>query len=138
MTKLSNRERMLAAGLEVVHAHGYAGASVRDIVSAAGVPQGSFTNHFACKEEFVLEILDLYVAAGRELMASTLLNETLSPLQRLSDYLDANQNRLDANQMRNGCLFGNFSAEATDHSEPIRARLVEIFAELQQIGRAHV
>lgn len=132
MTKLSNRERMLAAGLEVVHAHGYAGASVRDIVSAAGVPQGSFTNHFACKEEFVLEILDLYVAAGRELMASTLLNETLSPLQRLSDYLDANQNRLDANQMRNGCLFGNFSAEATDHSEPIRARLVEIFAELQR------
>ena len=131
MTKLSNRERMLAAGLEVVHAHGYAGASVRDIVSAAGVPQGSFTNHFACKEEFVLEILDLYVAAGRELMAATLLNEKLSPLQRLSDYLDANQARLDANQMRNGCLFGNFSAEATDHSEPIRARLVEIFAELQ-------
>ncbi|QDM18791.1 TetR family transcriptional regulator [Tardiphaga sp. vice352] len=132
MTKLSNRERMLAAGLEVVHAHGYAGASVRDIVSAAGVPQGSFTNHFACKEEFVLEILDLYVAAGRELMAATLLNEKLSPLQRLSDYLDANQSRLDANQMRNGCLFGNFSAEATDHSEPIRARLVEIFAELQR------
>ena len=132
MTKLSNRERMLAAGLEVVHAHGYAGASVRDIVSAAGVPQGSFTNHFACKEEFVLEILDLYVAAGRELMAATLLNEALPPLQRLSSYLDANQNRLDANQMRNGCLFGNFSAEATDHSEPIRARLVEIFAELQR------
>ena len=132
MTKLSNRERMLAAGLEVVHAHGYAGASVRDIVSAAGVPQGSFTNHFACKEEFVLEILDLYVAAGRELMAATLLNEALPPLQRLSSYLDANQSRLDANQMRNGCLFGNFSAEATDHSEPIRARLVEIFAELQR------
>ena len=132
MTKLSNRERMLAAGLEVVHAHGYAGASVRDIVSAAGVPQGSFTNHFACKEEFVLEILDLYVAAGRELMVATLLNEALPPLQRLSSYLDANQNRLDANQMRNGCLFGNFSAEATDHSEPIRARLVEIFAELQR------
>jgi len=132
MTKLSNRERILAAGLQVVHAHGYAGASVRDIVSAAGVPQGSFTNHFTCKEEFVLEILDLYVAAGRELMASTLLNENLSPLQRMRDYIDANQNRLDANQMRNGCLFGNFSAEATDHSEPIRARLVEIFAELQR------
>ena len=33
--------------------------------------------------------------------------------------------------MRNGCLFGNFTAEASDHSEPIRLRLVEIFAEVQ-------
>ncbi|MDB5653213.1 MAG: transcriptional regulator, TetR family [Tardiphaga sp.] len=114
-----------------MHAHGYAGASVRDIVQAAGVPQGSFTNHFTCKEAFVLEILDLYLAARRDLMAATLLNEALPPLQRLRDYIDANQSRLDASQMRNGCLFGNFSAEATDHSEPIRARLVEIFAELQ-------
>ena len=130
MTKISNRDRLLSEGLKVVHAHGYAGASVRDIVSAAGVPQGSFTNHFACKEEFVLEILDLYVAAGRDLMAATLLTEKLSPLQRMRDYIDANQSRLDAKQMRNGCLFGNFSAEATDHSEPIRARWVEIFAEL--------
>ena len=33
--------------------------------------------------------------------------------------------------MRNGCLFGNFTAEASDHSELIRNRLVEIFAEVQ-------
>ena len=65
MTKLSNRDRILTEGLKVVHAHGYAGASVRDIVSAAGVPQGSFTNHFISKEAFCLEILDLYFAGGR-------------------------------------------------------------------------
>ena len=28
---------MLAAGLEVVHAHGYAGASVRDIVNMTAI-----------------------------------------------------------------------------------------------------
>jgi len=33
--------------------------------------------------------------------------------------------------MRNGCLFGNFTAEASDHSEAIRLRLVGIFAEIQ-------
>jgi TetR/AcrR family transcriptional repressor of nem operon len=31
---------------------GYNGTSVRDIVAAAGVPQGSFTNHFRTKEAF--------------------------------------------------------------------------------------
>ena len=33
--------------------------------------------------------------------------------------------------MRNGCLLGNFTAEASDWSEKIRLRLVEVFAEVQ-------
>jgi TetR/AcrR family transcriptional repressor of nem operon len=131
MAKVSNREKILTEGLKVVHAHGYAGASVRDIVQAAGVPQGSFTNHFTSKEAFGLEILELYFANGRALMGATLRNDELPPLQRLRDYIDANKTRLNKDQMRNGCLFGNFTAEASDHSELIRHRLVEIFAEVQ-------
>jgi TetR/AcrR family transcriptional repressor of nem operon len=131
MGKPSNREKILTEGLRVVHAHGYAGASVRDIVQAAGVPQGSFTNHFASKEAFGLEILELYFANGRELMRQTLRNDELPPLERLGSYIDANKARLNKDSMRNGCLFGNFTAEASDHSELIRQRLVEIFAEVQ-------
>jgi TetR/AcrR family transcriptional regulator, transcriptional repressor for nem operon len=132
MAKPSNREKILTEGLRVVHAHGYAGASVRDIVQAAGVPQGSFTNHFASKEAFGLEILELYFANGREVMRQTLRNDELPPLERLRDYIDANKARLNKDSMRNGCLFGNFTAEACDHSELIRHRLVEIFAEVQE------
>jgi TetR/AcrR family transcriptional repressor of nem operon len=131
MAKPSNREKILTEGLRVVHAHGYAGASVRDIVQAAGVPQGSFTNHFASKEAFGLEILELYLAKGRDLMRQTLRNDELPPLERLGNYIDANKARLNKDSMRNGCLFGNFTAEASDHSELIRQRLVEIFAEVQ-------
>jgi TetR/AcrR family transcriptional repressor of nem operon len=131
MAKASNREKILTAGLRVVHAHGYAGASVRDIVEAAGVPQGSFTNHFTSKEAFGLEILELYYAIGRETIRQTLRNDELPPLKRLRDYIDANKARLNKDNMRNGCLFGNFTAEASDHSELIRSRLVEIFAEVQ-------
>jgi TetR/AcrR family transcriptional regulator, transcriptional repressor for nem operon len=131
MPKPSNREKILTEGLRVVHQHGFAGASVRDIVQAAGVPQGSFTNHFASKEAFGLEILDLYLAHGREVMCETLRNDSLPPLARLSAYIDAGKNRLNRDGMRNGCLFGNFTAEASDHSEVIRHRLVEIFAEVQ-------
>lgn len=114
-----------------MHAHGFAGASVRDIVQAAGVPQGSFTNHFTSKEAFGLEILDLYFARGCELMRQTLRNDEQPPLQRLSAYIEATKAHLNEDSMRNGCLFGNFTAEASDHSELIRQRLVEIFAEVQ-------
>ena len=131
MPKPSHREKILTEGLRVVHERGFAGASVRDIVQAAGVPQGSFTNHFASKEAFGLEVLDLYFARGCELMRETLRNDALPPLQRLGAYIDATKDRLNKNGMRSGCLYGNFTAEASDHSEILRRRLVEIFAEVQ-------
>jgi TetR/AcrR family transcriptional repressor of nem operon len=131
MSKVSNREKILTEGLRVVHERGFANASVRDIVQAAGVPQGSFTNHFVSKEAFGLEILDLYRANGRRTMQETLRNDALPPLQRMRAYIDAGKNRLNKDGMRNGCLFGNFTAEASDHSEAIRKRLVEVFAEVQ-------
>ena len=132
MSKLSNRDKILSEGLKVVHQRGFANASVRDIVQAAGVPQGSFTNHFVSKEAFGLEILDIYFASSYEVIRETLLNDALPPLQRLRTFIELNKNRLNETGMRNGCLFGNFTAEASDHSETIRARLVEIFAEVQR------
>jgi TetR/AcrR family transcriptional repressor of nem operon len=131
MPKPSHRDKLLQVGLSVVHAQGFAGASVRDIVQAAGVPQGSFTNHFASKEAFALEVIDLYFTRSRENIARTLRNDALPPLQRLRAYIDASKERLVVNEMRNGCLLGNFTAEASWSSEPIRRRLLEIFAEVQ-------
>ena len=130
MPKPSHREKLLHVGMQVVHERGFGGASVRDIVQAAGVPQGSFTNHFVSKEAFGLEVIDLYYANALESMRLTLRNDDMAPLQRLRAYIDNGKNRLNKDSMRNGCLFGNLTAEASDCSEPIRLRLVEVFAEL--------
>ncbi|WP_213990735.1 TetR/AcrR family transcriptional regulator [Sodalis sp. dw_96] len=132
MARASHKEKILTVGMQVVHAHGFAGASVRDIVQAAGVPQGSFTNHFASKEAFGLEVIDLYFANARKTIDETLRNDSLPPLQRLRAYIDAGLARLNKNNMRDGCLLGNFTAEASGWSESIRLRLNEIFAEIQQ------
>jgi TetR/AcrR family transcriptional repressor of nem operon len=132
VSRLSNREKILSAGLRVVHERGFAGASVRDIVEAAEVPQGSFTNHFVSKEAFCLEILELYFEGTRAMIHKTLHNESLPPLKRLHAFIDAQLNYLKRNGWRNGCLIGNFSAEASEHSEVIRKRIVQIFEEMRQ------
>jgi TetR/AcrR family transcriptional repressor of nem operon len=132
MKKPGHRDRMLTEGLRVVHQHGFASSSVRDIVQAAGVPQGSFTNHFRSKEAFGLEIIELHLTASRELIAQTLGNDRLPPLQRLRSYINNGKERLNQDDIRKGCLFGNFTAEASEHSELMRQRLVGIFAEVQQ------
>jgi TetR/AcrR family transcriptional regulator, transcriptional repressor for nem operon len=130
--KPSNREKILTEGLRVVHERGFAGASVRNIVEAAGVPQGSFTNHFASKETFCLEILDLYFKDVRAMIQRTLLNDTLPPLERLRAFVDAQIKYLNRIGWRNGCLIGNFSAEVSEHSEVIRKRLIAIYEEMRQ------
>ena len=129
MPKPSHREKLLHVGMQVVHERGFGGASVRDIVQAAGVPQGSFTNHFTSKEAFGLEVIGLYADNSRELMRGTLRNDDLPPLQRLRAYVDGG--KLDPDGMKNGCLFGNFTAEANDCGEAIRLRVVDAFAEVQ-------
>ena len=131
MSKPSHREKILTEGLRVVHERGFAGASVRDIVAAAGVPQGSFTNHFASKEAFCLEVLDLYYTDVRAMIQRTLRNDSLPPLVRLRAYVDAQIKYLNRIGWQNGCLIGNFSAEASEHSEIIRKRIVKIFEEMR-------
>jgi TetR/AcrR family transcriptional repressor of nem operon len=129
--KISNKDKILANGLKVVLERGYVGASVRDIVEAAGVPQGSFTNHFASKEAFSLEILDRYFATNRVVIAETLRNEGLSPLKRVRAYIDASMSAIKSHGLKNGCLVGNFAAEASDHSEIIRKRVTAIYTEVR-------
>jgi TetR/AcrR family transcriptional regulator, transcriptional repressor for nem operon len=131
MPKPSHREKLLHVGMQVVHERGFGGASVRDIVQAAGVPQGSFTNHFTSKEAFGLEVIDLYFANACELMRRTLRNDDLPPLQRLRAFIDDGNDMVDEAGVKNGCLFGNFTAEANDCGEAIRLRVVEAFAEVQ-------
>ena len=132
MNKISNKDKILANGLKVVLERGYVGASVRDIVEAAGVPQGSFTNHFASKEAFSLEILDRYFATNCVVMAETLRNEALSPLKRVRAYIDATMTAIRSHGLKNGCLVGNFAAEASDHSEIIRKRVSAIYTEVRE------
>ena len=131
MSKISNREKILCAGLQLVHEHGYAGASVRDIAKAADVPLGSFTNHFTSKEAFGLEIIDIYYADAKSLTDDTLCNDARSPLERLEAYIDASTDKLNTDNMRNGCLLGNFTAETVADNELIRDRLLEIFQEIE-------
>jgi TetR/AcrR family transcriptional regulator, transcriptional repressor for nem operon len=127
---MTNREKLLNAGLRLMHGRGLA-ASVREIVEAAGVPQGSFTNHFGSKEAFCLEILNLYHQNALEGIQRTLRNDFVPPLKRLHDYLDLHAHFLKTFGKENGCLYGNFTAETSDHMENVRTRLVEIFDEIR-------
>jgi len=129
MPKLSHRDNIIAAGLRVMFRSGYSGSSVRDIVAEAGVPQGSFTNHFRSKEGFARAVLDHYFANVRGLVREALEDGSLSPRMRLKRYLDIIATNLEADHWARGCLIGDLSLEASGQSEALRTRLGAIFEE---------
>lgn len=129
MARKSLKENILDAGLRVMLRKGYAASSVRDVVAEAGVPQGSFTNHFRSKESFSGEVLDLYFEHVRGLVSEALDEESLTPRGRLRRYLDIITGRLEADGFHRGCLIGDFSLEAAPLSEMMRSRLSDIFLE---------
>jgi TetR/AcrR family transcriptional repressor of nem operon len=132
VAKPSNREKLLTEGLRVVHAYGFGASSVRDIVQAAGVPQGSFSNHFPSKEAFGLEIVENYYAMTTAGVIATLRNDALPPLARLRRWIEDQVDYLKKDEMRKGCLYGNMAAEASEQSEAIRTRIARAFAENQE------
>ena len=128
MARPSNKEKLLSGGLRLVHQRGFGASSVRDIAEAASVPLGSFTNHFASKEAFGLEILERYWEMTSAAVSATLRNDKLPPLRRLRAWIDGQLEYLRKDDMRRGCLYGILSAEASEGSPAIRARVAAIFA----------
>ena len=115
--------------MQTVHERGFNSAGLREITAMAGVAQGSFTNHFASKDEFGVAVLDHYFDQIRAVIAQTLSNEDRTPMERLRAYFDAITELFAATGWRYGCLAGNMALEASEHSELIRQRLSDIFAE---------
>ncbi|MDX8444323.1 TetR/AcrR family transcriptional regulator [Mesorhizobium captivum] len=132
MARQSLRENLLEAGFQTIWNSGYSAAGVRDIVAAAGARPGSFTNHFASKEEFAGEVLERYFAYVGGLVEKALAQDGTPPAGRLRRYLDVITSKLEAHDWARGCMIGNLSLETAVHSEPLRRRLVDIFERWRQ------
>ena len=128
MGRPSLRGKIIESGLATVHRHGFGHAGIRDITAAAGVPQGSFTNHFRSKEDFGVAVLDRYFEGIQATMAATLGDASKSPLERLHAYFDTVTARLAEAEWHHGCLIGNMGLETAEHSDLLRERLVAVLA----------
>ncbi|MEZ0107652.1 TetR/AcrR family transcriptional repressor of nem operon [Catenulispora sp. EB89] len=120
MARQSMRAQIVDAAAERFHTHGYNAAGVKDITDAAGVPKGSFYNHFESKEALAVTILDLY---GQTRRLEDLADESVAPLARLRSHFEFLRGEQEGYDYSRGCLLGNFGAEISDHSEVLREQV---------------
>jgi TetR/AcrR family transcriptional repressor of nem operon len=142
MGRASKREEIAQAAFRQFHAQGFNATGISDIVKAAGVPKGSFYNHFSSKEESALEALDRYGASLRFEMFTA---PGRPPLERLRAHFEFLSKDTVENGFVRGCLVGNFGAEVADHNEEVRAavkqgfdrwavQIRQVLAEAQEAG----
>jgi len=128
MSSLNVRERLLEAGVRTFSTSGFNGCSVKDITDAAGVPKGSFYNHFESKEALGAAALAHYWSDGASDRLNILSDADGSPCQRLRRYFEQAAADMAEIDFTCGCLIGNMAAELSDHSPLIADQIAAIFA----------
>ena len=117
-------ERLLAAGLELFLRQGYNATGVQQLTDHAGVPKGSFYNHFASKEAYAAAIVERYaqhMQRSWERMMASAPADPLAAIRHVFAQMVRYHERADCPA---GCLIGNFAAEIALSSEACRQGLL--------------
>ena len=125
MPRPNTKEQLIVAGLNALLEKGFNGVGVQEITEQAGVPKGSFYNHFESKEALGAEIVERYGLNSTR--RAILLDKTVPPLQRLRTHFETLNASFIKSKFERGCLLGNFSAELANQSPVIRESLVTLF-----------
>jgi TetR/AcrR family transcriptional repressor of nem operon len=125
MPRPNTKEQLIVAGLNALLEKGFNGVGVQEITEQAGVPKGSFYNHFESKEALGAEIVERYGLNSTR--RAILLDKTVPPLQRLRTHFETLNATFVKSKFERGCLLGNFSAELANQSPVIRESLLTLF-----------
>jgi TetR/AcrR family transcriptional regulator, transcriptional repressor for nem operon len=126
MARANLSEQLIQRGLETLYTNGFNASSVQDITAAAGVPKGSFYNHFASKEDFGVVAVQRYLQILSPIL-QILHNQNIAPLERLRSFYSELIALSEAQQCQRGCLLGNFGAELSDQHPSIRDSVSKAF-----------
>lgn len=117
-------ERLLAAGLELFLKHGFNATGIQLITDRAGVPKGSFYNHFQSKEAFGAAIIDRYAEFSQLSWQRMMRTAPAEPMQAIRHVFNEMLKHHGRHGASSGCLIGNFAAEVAQASEVCRKRLL--------------
>jgi TetR/AcrR family transcriptional repressor of nem operon len=123
---LSNtRDRIIETGAAIIHRKGFNYTGIQEILTAAGVPKGSFYNYFKSKNDFGLATVDYFSDRFRQIAGKTLDNTAISPLNRIYQFLTAFMEHFESQNYSGGCPIGNLAQEMGDLNPEFRAKLKE-------------
>ncbi len=122
---LNTRDRIIETGAEIIHRKGFNHTGIQEILTAAGVPKGSFYNYFTSKNDFGLQVIDYFSAHFTQIAKDTLEDSSISPLNRIYEFLTAFMDYFESQNYAGGCPIGNLAQEMGDLDPAFRKKLNE-------------
>lgn len=115
MSKISTKERILAAAEQVILSQGFSATNIEDILSKAAITKSGFFYHFANKQDLARALVMRYLE-NDAVFFDTLFHQAdelvEDPLQRLLLFLKLlAQSMRDLEQAHPGCLVVTFTYE---------------------------
>jgi TetR/AcrR family transcriptional repressor of nem operon len=131
------REKILATGQRIMGGKGFSAVGLNEILTAAGVPKGSFYHYFSSKEAFGKALLEDYFEDYLADMDRMLLPSARPAADRLIAYFEAWHYNQSFQDCQGKCLAVKLGAEVADLSEAMRSALDRgTSAIIQRMGRA--
>jgi TetR/AcrR family transcriptional repressor of nem operon len=125
----SSKERLLEAGLAMLLERGYHDLGIQQLLEATNVPKGSFYHHFQSKEDFALQVIDLYMVDVHRALDACLEDASCEPLQRVRNFFEGTREKY-RQQGYLGCLLGGLGQELSGVSEVFRDKVEWCFSEI--------
>jgi TetR/AcrR family transcriptional repressor of nem operon len=117
------RQGLLETGQRIMAGKGFSAVGLNEILTAAGVPKGSFYHYFSSKDAFGEALLESYFEAYLAELDETLGRPGRTMAQRLMDYWQQWQDTQSFSDCQGKCLAVKLGAEVADLSEAMRAVL---------------
>ena len=134
---VDTQQRILDSARELIFSRSYADVGVAAICEHAGVKKGSFYHFYPSKQALIIAVLDAQFFETQSNMISKAFAEDVPPLARLERFTDMAyrfQKQLNAHTGHVlGCPFGNLANELSTQDEPIRKKIQQTFAKLQNL-----
>lgn len=118
------RQHILATGRAIITGKGFSAVGLNEILSAAGVPKGSFYHYFKSKELFGEALLEDYVGDYLADLEALLAPDGSPAAARLMRYWDGWRALSDDGCAGSNCLVVKLSGEVADMSGAMRAVLL--------------
>lgn len=124
--KENTRAHLIETGIDIMLQKGFNNTGLSEVLSACKVPKGSFYYYFQSKEDFGLQIINTFDEKYVLELDRVLGDRSLSPVARLTAYIDESIAKAEERKCSRGCLIANLSQEMADQNEVFRNRLKEI------------
>nr|WP_166267866.1 TetR/AcrR family transcriptional regulator [Marinobacter caseinilyticus] len=128
MTSNDTRNHIIQVGADLIAQKGFGATGLNAVLTACGVPKGSFYHYFSSKNEFGLAVIDTFAEEYDAKLDQILTDRSRSCIDRLHAYFDTGLASMTRCEYSQGCLMGNLGQELAGQDEMFRTRLDTVFS----------